>query len=182
MTNKEIKQSLRGMMNGIVSQSMRSKGLNYKIIFGVELPRLQEFARELPHTHKLAAELWAEDIRECRLLAAMLMPTEDFTPELADEWVGGMRFPEEAECTVLSLFSRLPYASDKAFQWIAREEPLYQLCGYLLMGRLLMRGAVPTERDREELMDQINAALQSPVRYVALAAQKVLVRLEEAQL
>ncbi len=179
LTAREVKQSLRSMMNGIVSQSMRSKGLNYKVIFGVELPRLQEFSKELPHTAELAAELWNEDIRECRLLAAMVQPVESFTPEQADEWVSQMRFPEEAECTVLSLFSRLPYASDRAFRWIAREEPLFQLCGYLILGRLFIRGAKPTERDREELLDQIQAALGSESRFVAQAAQKTLFRLEE---
>ena len=35
-----IKQSLRGMMNGVLSQSMREKGLTYKVNFGVEMPRL----------------------------------------------------------------------------------------------------------------------------------------------
>ncbi len=179
MTTKEIKQSLRGMMNGIVSQSMRSKGLNYKVIFGVELPRLQEFSKELPHTHELAAALWKEDIRECRLLAAMIQPVESFSPELADLWVEQMRFPEEAECTVMSLFSRLPYASERAFRWIAREEALFQLCGYLLLGRLFMNGAKPTERDAEELLDQIQSALHSDVRYVAQAARKTLLKYEE---
>ena len=32
-----IKRSLRGVMNGPVSASMREKGLNYKIIFGLSL-------------------------------------------------------------------------------------------------------------------------------------------------
>ena len=39
-----IKQSLRGMMNGVLSQSMREKGLTYKVNFGVEMPRLCYFA------------------------------------------------------------------------------------------------------------------------------------------
>ena len=37
---REIKRALRGMMNGVVSASMREKGLTYKVNFGVELPRL----------------------------------------------------------------------------------------------------------------------------------------------
>ena len=79
-----IKRSLRGVMNGPVSASMREKGLNYKIIFGVELPRLQAMANEFPHTYELAAALWKENIRECRLLAGMLeCPPKVWTSELA---------------------------------------------------------------------------------------------------
>ena len=37
---KDIKTQLRLSMNGAVSQSMREKGLLYKLNFGVELPRM----------------------------------------------------------------------------------------------------------------------------------------------
>lgn len=148
-------------MNGPVSQSMREKGLTYKVNFGVELPRLRQMAEAMPHTYELAAALWKENIRECRLLAAMLMPTDAFEPDLADLWVEQMQFPEEAECTVIHLFARLPYASSKAFEWIAREEPMFRLCGWHLLSRLFMQGAKPAPRDVEELLDQASAELQS---------------------
>ena len=41
---REIKQQLRSLMNGAASASMREKGLNYKVNFGVELPRLKQLA------------------------------------------------------------------------------------------------------------------------------------------
>ena len=102
---RHIKRSLRGVMNGPVSASMRDKGLAYKVIFGVELPRLQQMAADLPHTYELAAALWKENIRECRLLAGMLMPTERMDADLATLWVEQMQYVEEAESTVLHLFS-----------------------------------------------------------------------------
>ena len=36
---REVKHLLRAAMNGPLSQSMRQKGLAYRVIFGVELPR-----------------------------------------------------------------------------------------------------------------------------------------------
>ena len=41
---KDIKTQLRLSMNGVVSQSMREKGLVYKLNFGVELPRIKGIA------------------------------------------------------------------------------------------------------------------------------------------
>ena len=175
-----VKQSLRGMMNGVISQSMREKGLTYKVNFGVEMPRLCEFAAELPYTSALAAALWKEDIRECRLLAGMLQPIEAFPADLAEVWVEQMRFPEEAAFTVLHLFSRLPYASTVAFEWVAREEEMFQLCGWLLLGRLMAQGMQPAPRDRQELLDQAQAAVAGQNMHLRNAAAKVLVRLEEA--
>ena len=41
---KDIKTQLRLSMNGAVSQSMREKGLVYKLNFGVEIPRIKMIA------------------------------------------------------------------------------------------------------------------------------------------
>ena len=176
---REIKRSLRGVMNGPVSASMREKGLTYKVNFGVELPRLQQMAAEWPHTYVLAAALWKEDIRECRLLAGMLMPAGQFDEALAEVWVEQMRFAEEAECTVMNLFCHTPWASSKAFEWMAAEQPLRALCGFLLMGRLLMQGLTPSARDAQELVDQAQAAMQSGNLAVARAAQNALAKYED---
>lgn len=176
---REIKRGLRGVMNGPVSQSMREKGLTYKVNFGVELPRLREMAAGLPHERALAAALWKEDIRECRLLAAMLQPADDFLLEVADIWVEQMRFQEEAECTVMHLFARLPYASQKMFEWIAAEERMFRLCGWLLAARLFMQGMQPAGRDEDELLDQLGAELRGDDRVLCSAARKALLRYME---
>lgn len=173
---RDIKRALRGMMNGVVSASMREKGLTYKVNFGVELPRLQDWAKELPHTHELAQALWQEDIRECRLLAAMLQPVDQFPPELADLWVESIRFTEEAECCVLYLFQHLPYASTKAYEWMASPRSVCQQCGFQLMARLFSRGARPEGRDADEFLDQAVSALRGDDARVAGAARRAIMK------
>ena len=82
---KDIKTQLRLSMNGAVSQSMREKGLVYKLNFGVELPRIKMIAGNYEKNHDLAQALWKEDIRECKILAGLLQPIDTFYPEIADE-------------------------------------------------------------------------------------------------
>lgn len=43
---KQIKRSFRLFMNGVTAASMRSKGLNYKINWGVQLPDLKRMAAQ----------------------------------------------------------------------------------------------------------------------------------------
>ena len=74
----DIKKELRASMNGILSAQMREAGMPHKLIFGVELPRLQSIAHEFPPDKGLANSLWSQDIREAKLLAIMLMPAEGF--------------------------------------------------------------------------------------------------------
>ena len=54
---KEIKTQLRLSMNGIVSTHQRRQGLDYKINFGVEIPRLKEIAARYTKDETLAEHL-----------------------------------------------------------------------------------------------------------------------------
>ena len=136
---KEIKTQLRLSMNGAVSQSMREKGLVYKLNFGVELPRIKSIASAYGKDHALAQALWKEDIRECKILAGLLQPVDSFLPEIADIWVENIRNIEIAELTCMNLFQHLPYAPAKSFHWIAAEDEYTQVCGFLTIARLLMK-------------------------------------------
>lgn len=167
---KALKKEFRSLMNGVLSSSMREKGLTYRVIFGVELGRLHELADSMEQDHALAQALWKEDIRECRILSAMLQPSDSFYPEIADIWIESMRFQEEAELTVMNLFQRLPYASESAFRWIADEREMFQTCGFLLLGRLFSNGATLNEDSRGEFLDQAAAALKSNSSMVKRAA------------
>ena len=66
---------------------------------------------------------------------------------------------EIAQLTVMNLFEKLPYASEKAFQWIAREEGMFQLCGFLLLARLFLKGIPLNERAENEFLDQAGATI-----------------------
>ncbi|MBR5612634.1 MAG: DNA alkylation repair protein [Bacteroidaceae bacterium] len=175
-TIKEIKKQFRLFMNGVVSQSMREKGLDYKLNFGIELPRLKEIALKFEKSHDVAQALWKENIRECKILAGLLQPVDTFYPEIADIWVEDMCYPEIAELTCMNLFQHLPYASEKVFQWMADEGEYFQFCGYMLMTRLLMKGMELNERAENEFLDQALVALQGESAMVRRAASTALRR------
>ena len=159
-TIREIKSKFRLFMNGMVSQSMREKGIDYKLNFGIEYPRIKEIAADYPCSHELAQALWKENIRECKIMAGLLQPVDGFCREIAEIWIEDMRYPELAEYTVMNLFQRLPYASEVVFPWIADEREYFQLCGYLLMTRLLMKGWTLNERAEAEFLDQAFTVLE----------------------
>lgn len=178
----QIHREFHSMMNGPVSQSMREKGLKYKVIFGVELPRLMAFAATLPHTRELAQALWKENIRESRIIAPMLMPTEEFCPEMADIWLEQANYAEEVQCCVMYLFQRLPYAPQKAFEWMADERPTFQMCGFQLIARLFANGTEATPRGEEEFLDQAAAALRSEDFHVRKAAHTAVLKFMDINL
>jgi len=171
---KDIKSKFRLYMNGPVSQSMREKGVDYKINFGIEYPRIKEIAAEYEKNHDVAQELWKDNIRECKILAGLLQPVDTFYPEIAEIWIEGMHLPELAEYTVMNLFQYLSYASDVVFGWIADDREYFQVCGYLLMARLLMKGMKLNERAEAEFLDQAFTALENDGTNVRRAASVAL--------
>ena len=169
---KEIKQSFRQMMDGAIAKSMRDKGVDYKLNWGATLPRLKEKAAELGKNYDLAIALWKENVRECKLLATMIMPADDVLPEVFDIWMEQSDTQEIAEQAAFNLYQYLPYAPEKAYSWMASEKELYQLCGFHVLSRLFMNKQEPNERGINEFIDQALAALQGdslPVRKAAMS-------------
>lgn len=157
----EIKRSFRLLMNGPVSQSMREKGMDYKLNWGVSLPHLQEMAREYGKDRDLAIALWKEDIRECKILATLIMPANEMPRELVDVWMEQLHSQEMAEMLSFHLLQHLDFAPALAYEWMASDKDLYQLTAYHLLSRLFLRGQEPNERGINEFLDQAAVALQS---------------------
>ena len=172
-TVKEIKQSFRQMMDGAVAKSMRDKGVDYKLNWGATLPRLREMADEIGKNYDLAIALWKENVRECKILATMIMPADVMLPEVTDIWMEQITTQELAEQAAFNLFQYLPFAPEKAYKWMASDKELYQLCGFHVLSRIFMEKREPNERGINEFVDQALTALQGnslPVRKAAMAA------------
>lgn len=181
MINK-IKAELHAAMNGVASRAIRESGMGYKLSYGVELPRLREIAAQFSPDRRLALELWQENVRECKMLAVMLYPSADFDADMADLWVSSLK-PEQADLAGLicmDLVSRQPYAAELAFRWMADERQMYQMCGYMVLTRLLMQGAKFSPAAEAEFLDQAAAALPTSCLPLRKAVQNALLRYGES--
>lgn len=176
---KAIKQSFRLLMNGETSRSMREKGSLYKINWGIPLHELRQMATEYPKDYDLAIALWKEDIRECKVLATLLMPPERMTPELMDVWMEQTHSLEIAEVAALHLYQHLEFAPVLAYEWLAGDDMLRQVCAYHILSRFFMKGCEPNERGINELVDQALTALQGDDLHVKHAAHNCLQRLAQ---
>ena len=177
---KEIKQSFHQMMDGATAQSMRQKGLDYKLNWGATLPRLKEMAAELKgddslSLYDLAIALWKENVRECKILATMLMPPDEILPEVVDIWMEQTTTVELAEQAAFNLYQHLPFAAEKAYLWLSAADDLPQICGYHVLSRLFSRRMEPNERGINEFVDQALTALQSSNPILRKAAMQSLI-------
>ena len=167
------------MMDGSIASSMRSKGVDYKLNWGATLPRLKEKAAEIGKNYDLAIALWKENVRECKILATMVMPADQVLPEVIDIWMEQTPTQEIAEQAAFNLYQYLPYAPEKAYTWMASPEPLYQLCGFHILSRLFMNKQEPNERGINEFIDQALVALEGDSLAVRKAAYSSIQRFAE---
>lgn len=176
---QEIKRSFRLIMDGATATSMRSKGLQYKLNWGATLPRLREMANQIGPNYSLAIELWKEDVRECKILATMLMPPKEMLPEVVDIWMEQTKTLEIAEQAAFNLYQYIDCGSIKAYQWLASSDVLTQVCGYHVISRLFMRKYKPNERDINEFIDQALVALMSSEPALQKAAMQSVIHFSQ---
>lgn len=148
---KQIKRSFRLYMNGVTSTSMRQKGLDYKINWGVSQMDLRHMAEQYGKNKALASALWQENIRECKILATLIMPAADFSASEAMEWAATLSTVEIAETAVFNLFQHMAEAEQLSQLLLENEEKLLRICAYNLVCRLLKRN--------QECAPQLYAAL-----------------------
>lgn len=178
-----IKQSFRLFMDGTTSRSMAQKGMGYKINWGVPFHELRKMAVPYAPNYELAIELWKENIRECKIMATLIMPPERMSPELVDVWTEQPLQQEMAEMLAFNLLQHVDFAPALAYQWMASDRMDRQICAYQLLARLFMKGSEPNERGLDEYIDQVSIALQSDnlgVRHAASASLQKLAMLGDS--
>lgn len=172
----KIKRSFRLLMSGPTSQSMTQKGLGYKINWGVPFIELKKMALEYGKDYELAIELWKEDIRECKILATLIMPAEKMLPEITDIWMEQVNSQEMAEMLAFNLLQHVDYAPAIAYEWIATDKTLYEIAGFQLLARLFANGQEANERGINEFLDQAAVALQGDNMGIKHAAANCVLR------
>lgn len=143
---RNIRTDLRLAMNGIVSSSMRDKGMDYKLNFGVDVPRIKGIAAKYEPNANLAKELWKLDVRELKILSTMLYPLDEFKEKNANKWANEIPNQEIRENLCRNLLQELSYADELVQKWAEDSNESLRLTGYWLYVRLMMIEADVLER------------------------------------
>ncbi len=132
-------QAMRYIMqhqNGDVAHQMTAAGILYNMNYGVSITQLRDFAKTSGLSSSFAEQLWAENLRETKLLALMIWDPADITPEKADQIVAQLITGEMVEIACHHLFCHLSFASDKVAEWTPKETTFVKMSGLFLGARL----------------------------------------------
>ncbi len=135
-TIKTIRRKIRLLKNGEVAESMREKGLHYKINWGASLLHLKEIASELEPNHDLAIRLWDFKHRETMILATMLEPIESFDKKQFDKWLIDINNIELVEQINMNLLAKHPEKLKWSIKLIQTDQLWHQIIGFSLITRI----------------------------------------------
>ncbi|MBR4119158.1 MAG: DNA alkylation repair protein [Bacteroidales bacterium] len=175
---KSIKNEFRLGMNGVISTSMRNKGMDYKIIFGLSLPQLRTIAEKYSFNKEVAEILWKEDIRESKLLATMIYPYEEMNIEVAKLWINDIRFTEVADISTMFLFSKFSYADKLVIDNINSEDDNKKYFAMRLFIRLVINKTEINSNIIAMVKEAANRYINSDNIAVATIANDIILRLE----
>lgn len=135
---QEIKRRFFAMRNGIVADTIRKAGLQYKMVFGLNLPQIVEIAADIIPSQELAEQFWADTrTRESLLLAPMIYPRERLTQERGAEMLRESPTVEVTDVLCHRLLRHLPYAMDLATDAVTSDSETERYGGFRLMFNLL---------------------------------------------
>lgn len=161
---QRVKRSLYAMRNGIVADGLRRAGCPYRLVFGVNLPQLNDIAAAVGKDAELAEALWADsDLRESALLAPMIYPHEKLTRDKAGELAAHVKWPEDADILCFKLLRFAHFAGELAATLASSEEPLKRYTGLRLYFCTL-------DRHPEEALKAAEAELARPDSISGLAS------------
>ena len=140
---------LRKQTNGVVSDSMRDKGIVWPLNYGVSIPSIRASIQEYCPDHSFGKFLYEQQIRELRLSGLMICSPEAVTAEELPFWARGVINTEVAE-HISYMLSRSSVLGFVLEQWLVSGNVLLSYAAMLSATRKLImdRSAVCVDVDR----------------------------------
>ena len=123
-------------MNGVVSDQMKTAGIEYKKNYGVTIPVIRDIAKTYAADADLANRLWMLGIRETMILATLLYPTDKLTLENAKKYILELDKMELVEQMSMNLLNKLPYANSLCIWCVNSPELWVRITGLMLSVRI----------------------------------------------
>ncbi len=106
---QRVKRNFFSYRNGVIADTLRRAGSQFKIIFGLNMPQIKEIALSIGINRELSERLWRNSTtRESMILAPMIFPISELTVDLARQFITTAPDREIIDTLCHSLISKNP--------------------------------------------------------------------------
>ena len=165
---QQILQFIKSKKNGDISDLMTSKGISYKINWGVSITELREVSKQFEPDHILALKLWNKGWRETMILSTLLDEPHLVTEEQMDFHTKSFENIEIAEQSSTNLYVKTKFAFVKALEWCRGKKHLVRFTGIHLIGRLALTEKNAIDEMFEQFFEELETLAKDKKLYTAI--------------
>ena len=133
MNSEQIIAYLTSLSDSTRLKEMEKFGINTSNTLGISLMELRKLAKKIGKNHDLALTLWKKDIREVRILAALIDIPHKVSEEQMDEWVEDFNSWDICDHCCIHLFDKTDFARKKIDEWSKRQEEFVKRAAFALI-------------------------------------------------
>ena len=174
MQLEAVLAELKSLGDPEAAAGMARYGINAEQALGISIPGLQGLAKNIGKNHKLAGELWSCGIHEARILACMIDDPQQVAEDRLERRVTEFDSWDLCDQCCNRLFSKTPFARQKALAWANRPEEFVKRAGFVLMAVLAVHDKKAADRQFEPFFEQIKKAAIDERNFVKKAVNWAL--------
>ena len=162
------------MGNPKAAAGMARYGIKADRALGVSIPKLQGLTKTIGKSHKLAEELWSSAVHEARILACMIDDPQQITADQLDRWATEFDSWDLCDQCCNRLFSKTPFACQKALAWAGQPEEFVKRAGFVLMAVLAVHNKKAPDKQFDPFFTCIKAGAVDERNFVKKAVNWAL--------
>jgi len=174
MQIRDVIAELKSMGNPKAAAGMARYGIKADRALGVSIPKLQSLAKKIGKNHKLAGALWSSAVHEARILACMIDDPQRITADRLDRWATEFDSWDLCDQCCNRLFSKTPFARQKAMAWAGRPEEFVKRAGFVLMAVLAVHDKKAPDKQFDPFFKRIKAEADDERNFVKKAVNWAL--------
>ena len=133
MNSERLIAYLTSISDSTRLKEMEKFGINTSNTLVISLMELRRLAKKIGKNHDLALTLWKKNIREVRMLAALIDIPHKVSEEQMDEWVEDFNSWDICDHCCIHLFDKTDFARKKIDEWSKRQEEFVKRAAFALI-------------------------------------------------
>jgi 3-methyladenine DNA glycosylase AlkD len=155
MKFETVVEELESLTNPEDVEGMARFGISHGKSYGIRMPELRRIAKKAGKDHELAEKLWSAGYGETKILASLIEDPKMVTEEQMERWVVEFDSWDVCDQCCLNLFSKLPFAYKKVFEWSLRDEEFVKRAAFALLAVLAVHDKKAGNEKFEEFFPPI---------------------------
>lgn len=154
-TVEKIITQLKNLSSTDAKSKQKYFGIDTSMSFGLTTPQMRTIAKKIGKNHKFAMELWKTGHHEAKHIAIFIADPKEVDEKLMEELLKDFSSWDTVDNCCGTLFTKTPYAFDKAIQWTKNKTEYQKRAGFVMMAELAIHNKTAEDKKYENFFPHI---------------------------